>query len=47
MLAKVTSWAIIGPDGAIAELEVDISRGLGSFTKEVPGTCRDIQASQF
>ena len=47
MLAKVTSCALIGLDGAIVEVEVDISRGLGTFTKEVSGTCRDIQASQF
>jgi magnesium chelatase family protein len=32
MLAKVTSCALIGLDGAIVEVEVDISRGLGSFT---------------
>ncbi len=31
MLAKVTSCALIGLDGAIVEVEVDISRGLGSF----------------
>ena len=32
MLAKVTSCALIGLDGAIVEVEVDISRGLGTFT---------------
>jgi magnesium chelatase family protein len=32
MLAKVTSCAIIGLDGAIVEVEVDISRGLPSMT---------------
>ena len=31
MLAKVTSCALIGLDGAIVSVEVDISRGLGSF----------------
>ncbi len=31
MLAKVTSCALIGLEGAIVEVEVDISRGLGSF----------------
>jgi hypothetical protein len=47
MLAKVTSCSLIGLDGAIVEVEVDMSRGLGTFTKEVPSTCGDIQASQF
>jgi len=32
MLAKVTSCAIIGLEGAIVEVEVDISAGLPSFT---------------
>jgi len=32
MLAKVRSCAIIGLEGAIVEVEVDISRGLPSFT---------------
>jgi magnesium chelatase family protein len=32
MLAKVRSGAIIGLDGAIVEVEVDISSGLPSFT---------------
>jgi magnesium chelatase family protein len=32
MLAKVFSCAVIGLDGAIIEVEVDISRGLPSFT---------------
>ncbi len=32
MLAKVRSGAIIGLDGAIIEVEVDISSGLPSFT---------------
>jgi magnesium chelatase family protein len=31
MLSKVSSCALIGLDGAIVEVEVDISRGLGSF----------------
>ena len=32
MLAKVTSCAVVGLDGAIVEVEVDISRGLPSLT---------------
>ncbi len=32
MLAKVTSCALIGLEGAIVEVEVDIARGLPSFT---------------
>jgi len=32
MLAKVTSGAIMGLDGAIVEVEVDISQGLPAFT---------------
>ena len=32
MLAKVSSGAVIGLDGAIVEVEVDISNGLPSFT---------------
>ena len=32
MLAKVTSCAVIGLDGAIVEVEVDLSRGLTSLT---------------
>ncbi len=32
MLAKVTSGAIVGLDGAIVEVEVDISSGLPAFT---------------
>jgi len=32
MLAKVTSCAVVGLDGAIIEVEVDISPGLPSFT---------------
>ena len=32
MLAKVTSFAVIGLEGAAIEVEVDISRGLSSFT---------------
>ena len=32
MLAKVRSGAVIGLDGAIVEVEVDISNGLPSFT---------------
>jgi len=32
MLAKVTSGAIVGLDGAIVEVEADISPGLPSFT---------------
>lgn len=32
MLAKVTSCAIVGLDGAVVEVEVDISRGLPSMT---------------
>ena len=32
MLAKVFSCAVIGLDGAIVQVEVDISRGLPSFT---------------
>jgi magnesium chelatase family protein len=32
MLAKVTSCAVVGLDGAIVEVEVDISPGLPSFT---------------
>jgi magnesium chelatase family protein len=31
MLSQVTSCALIGLDGAIVQVEVDISRGLGSF----------------
>jgi len=33
MLAKVRSGAIIGLDGAVVEVEVDISSGLPSFTR--------------
>ncbi len=33
MLAKVMSCAVIGLEGAIIEVEVDISPGLPSFTK--------------
>jgi len=32
MLAKVTSCAVLGLDGAIVEVEVDTSRGLPSLT---------------
>jgi hypothetical protein len=32
MLAKVTSCALIGLEGAIVEVEVDISPGLPSLT---------------
>ena len=32
MLAKVFSCAVVGLEGAIVEVEVDISRGLPSFT---------------
>jgi magnesium chelatase family protein len=32
MLAKVFSCAVIGLEGAIIQVEVDISRGLPSFT---------------
>ncbi len=32
MLAKVISCAIVGLDGAIVEVEADISPGLPSFT---------------
>ena len=32
MLAKVTSCALLGLDGAIVEVEVDISPGLPAFT---------------
>ncbi len=32
MLAKVRSGAIVGLDGAIVEVEVDMSSGLPSFT---------------
>ena len=35
MLAKVMSCAVIGLEGAIIEVEVDISPGLPSFTKVV------------
>jgi len=33
MLAKVFACAIVGLEGAIVEVEVDISSGLPSFTK--------------
>jgi magnesium chelatase family protein len=33
MLAKVISCAVVGLEGAIVEVEVDISPGLPSFTK--------------
>ena len=33
MLAKVMSCAVVGLEGAIVEVEVDISAGLPSFTK--------------
>ena len=36
MLAKVISCAVVGLEGAIVEVEVDISPGLPSFTKVVP-----------
>ena len=32
MLAKVFSCAVIGLEGAVVQVEVDISRGLPSFT---------------
>ena len=32
MLAKVTTCAVVGLEGAIVEVEVDISPGLPSFT---------------
>jgi len=32
MLAKVTSCAVVGLEGALVEVEVDISAGLPSFT---------------
>jgi len=35
MLAKVLSCAVVGLEGAIVEVEVDISSGLLSFTKVV------------
>lgn len=36
MLAKVITCAIVGLEGAIVEVEVDISPGLPSFTIVVP-----------
>jgi len=33
MLAKVVSCAVVGLEGAIVQVEVDISPGLPSFTK--------------
>ena len=32
MLAKVVSCAVVGMEGAVVEVEVDISPGLPSFT---------------
>ena len=32
MLAKVTSCAVVGLEGALVEVEADISSGLPSFT---------------
>ena len=43
MPAKVTSCALIGLDGASVEVEVDISRGPGTFTNEGFDGCRDIR----
>ena len=36
MLAKVITCAVVGLEGAIVEVEVDISPGLPSFTIVVP-----------
>jgi len=36
MLAKVISCAVVGLEGAIVEVEVDISPGLPSFTIYFP-----------
>jgi magnesium chelatase family protein len=33
MLAKVKSAAVVGLEGAVVEVEVDLSPGLPSFTK--------------
>jgi len=35
MLAKVKSAAVVGLDGAVVEVEVDLSPGLPSFTMVV------------
>jgi magnesium chelatase family protein len=34
MLAKVKSAAVVGLEGAVVEVEVDLSPGLPSFTKK-------------
>ena len=44
MLAKVTSCAVVGLEGAIVEVEVDISPGLPSFTKVATELHHQIQA---
>ncbi len=38
MLAKVTSCAVVGLDGALVDVEVDISTGQPGFMNVVPGT---------
>jgi magnesium chelatase family protein len=38
MLAKVTSCAVVGLDGALVDVEVDVSNGQPGFTKAVPQT---------
>ena len=38
MLAKVTSCAVVGLDGALVDVEVDVSNGQPGFTKAVSQT---------
>jgi magnesium chelatase family protein len=38
MLAKVTSCAVVGLEGALVDVEVDLSNGQLGFTKVVPQT---------
>ena len=42
MLAKVISCAIVGLEGAVIEVEVDISPGLPSFTND-ESTARNLE----
>jgi len=44
MLAKVKSAAVVGLEGAVVEVEVDLSPGLPSFTKVATHTAYLVMA---
>jgi hypothetical protein len=46
MLAKVASCAVVGLDGALVEVEVDVFDGQPGFTKAVSQTQSNCPAQQ-